>query len=421
MTATKAAPPRSGHNRILELDALRGLAALAVVLYHYTWYIGTIFPDVTLPSIRFSWGCYGVQLFFAISGFLTLKTLDGLSSTGSFVRARFMRLFPAYWISMTLTFAFIRYFGPPELRVGFDEYLFNLPMLQLFTGVRFVDGVYWSLSIEIVFYGWMLAMWRLGLDRHIERTLMPWIALPWLWWAVPVLPDRWGLVFIVDHIPYFAIGIISYRIWAGQRIWYEQLPILAFAAGTAVALGPTQVRWVVPALCVTFLTLAARKLAWIVHPALTRLGDISYPLYLLHGAVGYTIILWLVDLGVPALPAALAALAGALLLAAVTTMWLEPLLVSASARRRLAPRGAAMRDGTGPRALIAVASGPNPPGFPADDGEPIGEKSAKAAARRPRLSAGWRFTGEQGVGDDRGEAGPGTPPTDTDSPPRAAP
>ncbi len=347
MTATRAegAPPAG--NRIAELDALRGIAALSVVLYHFTWFIGTILPGMPRPAFTLPWGCYGVQLFFAISGFVILMTLDRTATVRQFARSRFRRLFPPYWIAMAATFAIVTLLGPTKLQVGAGEFLLNLPMLQLFTGVRMVDGVYWSLNVELAFYLCMLAVWRAGYHRRIERVLAAWIALKWLWWMLPGFAPKLALLLVADHIPYFAIGMASYRIWSGQRRWFEQMPLLAFAFATVLLIDPRDAHWLIVGLIALFLLLAARKLSWLAVPPLLKLGEISYPLYLVHAAIGYAIIVRLEAAGVPVMPATGAALAATLLLAAAMALVTER---PARARRPLPPRAAA---------AVAAASSPS--------------------------------------------------------------
>lgn len=315
MTATPAEDaPRAG-NRVLELDALRGLAALSVVLYHFTWFIGTVLPGAPLPAFQLQWGCYGVQLFFAISGFVILMTLDRTLAVGQFVCSRFRRLFPAYWIAMAATFAVVTLFGPAKLHVHFQAFLLNLPMLQLFTGVRMVDGVYWSLNVELAFYLCMLVIWRAGYTGRIERVLGAWIALKWFWWMLPGFAPKLALLLVADHIPYFAVGMVSYRIWSGQRRCFEQMPLLAFVFATIGLIDPRDAHWLIVGLIAIFLLLAFRRLSWIASPALVKLGAISYPLYLVHAAIGYSIIVRLEAAGVAVTPATVAALAATLLFA----------------------------------------------------------------------------------------------------------
>ncbi|QEC73956.1 acyltransferase [Arachidicoccus ginsenosidivorans] len=58
--------------RLIELDALRGLAASMVVIFHYTFQFDKVFQSDLMKSIEFDVGKYGVQLFFIISGFVIL-------------------------------------------------------------------------------------------------------------------------------------------------------------------------------------------------------------------------------------------------------------------------------------------------------------------------------------------------------------
>jgi peptidoglycan/LPS O-acetylase OafA/YrhL len=324
--------------RLAELDALRGLAALAVVLYHYSFFIRVIFPTAPLPSLVVSWGCYGVQLFFAISGFVILMTLDRTATLGAFARARFWRLYPTYWLAIVLTTLMVALLGPAKLAVGAGATLVNLSMVQTMLGVASIDGVYWSLNVELGFYLCMGSLWQARLLGRIEAVLLGWIALKWLWWAVPALPFGAGVLLVQEHIPYFAVGIVTYRVWSGQRRWFEQLPVLAAIAGTVLALDPTDAHPLILGLIAAMLALAAGRMRWIAVRPLRWLGTISYPLYLLHGCIGYALILSLEARGVPADAATLATLGVAMLLAAAVTSWFEP------AVRGLAARGLARRE-----------------------------------------------------------------------------
>ena len=61
--------------RLAQLDALRGIAALAVVLFHYTTRYDQLFGHAQSPALSFPYGYLGVNLFFMISGFVILMTL----------------------------------------------------------------------------------------------------------------------------------------------------------------------------------------------------------------------------------------------------------------------------------------------------------------------------------------------------------
>ena len=71
--------------RVVELDALRGLAALAVVAFHYTTLYGELYGHSGPPPLSFGFGNYGVHLFFLISGFVIFMTLERTRSAMDFV------------------------------------------------------------------------------------------------------------------------------------------------------------------------------------------------------------------------------------------------------------------------------------------------------------------------------------------------
>ena len=85
--------------RLVTLDYLRGIAALAVMCLHMTEQIGAIHQ---YPGKIFSYGYLGVDLFFVISGFVIFFTLNSKSSPGKFIIARFSRLFPTYSFAVSL-------------------------------------------------------------------------------------------------------------------------------------------------------------------------------------------------------------------------------------------------------------------------------------------------------------------------------
>ena len=84
------------------LDALRSLAAVAVVVYHYTHAFdqSQYFPGYPPAWFSFGAGRYGVQMFFVISGFVILMTIGRVKGVGDFAYARFSRLYPPYWASL---------------------------------------------------------------------------------------------------------------------------------------------------------------------------------------------------------------------------------------------------------------------------------------------------------------------------------
>jgi peptidoglycan/LPS O-acetylase OafA/YrhL len=163
-------------NRIRELDGLRFFAIAGVLLVHYR---PSYSPNLDFLSI----GWMGVELFFAISGFLITSILVSLRGTpnpfGVFYWRRTLRIFPPYYLVLFIicglqliqhnhlpiiqtlkNFAFIGFFNPRtvyhSILSPWHGALWNSQPIPLdhplFTGWDQGFGVYWSLSIEELFY-----------------------------------------------------------------------------------------------------------------------------------------------------------------------------------------------------------------------------------------------------------------------------
>jgi peptidoglycan/LPS O-acetylase OafA/YrhL len=329
-----------GHQgRIAEIDAVRGLAALAVVLFHYSWRYDAVFPGAQSVPYGLPWGRFGVEIFFGISGFVIFMTLERAKTAGSFIASRFARLFPAYWAAIVIT-TFVVMFDPSDtLQIPSWAVAANFSMLQGHLGVAAVDTAYWSLSVELSFYLCMLALWRMRLLDRIEWVLLGWITLKWLWWLVPALPWKLGYLLIVEYVPFFAIGIASYRVWSGARTWRQQIPLLAFALGTVATIDPAALIPVFVVSLLIFVALVERRLHFLNAQPLLWLGGISYSLYLVHQNIGYVVMQWLTDMGLGPGTSMMAAVLLVLCLAVAVRRWIErplqPVFQGAWKRRKI--------------------------------------------------------------------------------------
>ena len=146
--------------RILELDGLRGLAILLVVLCHYITAVphGRSHSLGSMAGTALGLAASGVDLFFILSGFLIGGIL--LDSTGSpnyyrtFYLRRFYRIFPVYYLWIAL-FAVISLVSP-QFRLQTPYWVF-LAFLQNYSRHRTAIevmwfGVMWSLGVEEQFY-----------------------------------------------------------------------------------------------------------------------------------------------------------------------------------------------------------------------------------------------------------------------------
>lgn len=313
--------------RVGELDALRGLAALGVVAFHYTTFYQQEQGHLQPLGFGFPAGNYGVHLFFLISGFVIFMTLERTRSAMDFAVSRFSRLFPAYWAAMAITAAVVYTIGMPIQRIPAIDVAVNLTMLQEILGFTHLDGSYWTLQVELFFYLQMLFWCMLGQLKRIR-----WIIAAWLIMAVIyALTSQRHLHFsytlrellLLRHIPFFALGILFYCLYAGSG---DRRANIAMIALSLVAIGVSYAPVYLAAgvvCCMIFALFVAGKLRWLRAAPFVFLGVISYSLYLLHQAIGFALIHRLEAEGVSSLAAVVATALMTLALATALTYGVE--------------------------------------------------------------------------------------------------
>ncbi len=320
----KEASPSS---RVVELDALRGIAALAVVAFHYTTQYGQQYGHTTPLGFGFPPGNYGVNLFFLISGFVIFMTLERTRTAMDFVVSRFSRLYPAYWAAMALTAIFVYLLGMPEQRLSLRDLLLNLTMVQQILGGEHLDGSYWTLQVELFFYAQMLLWFALGQLKRIHVIILLWLGLAMGYGEVVQHRMHFSYLarelLILRHIPFFALGILFYRLHTRpqeNRLNYAMMGLCLVAIAVA---NPLVFLWVGLACCGIFLLFVNNLLSWLRGAFFVFLGSISYSLYLLHQAIGFALIHDLERRGVPSVLACLLTLAIVLTLASALTFVVE--------------------------------------------------------------------------------------------------
>lgn len=313
----------SHHPRLNELDALRGLGALCVLVFHYSTRFHELFPQAAHVPFSFPGGNYRVLLFFAISGFAIFFSLDRIASVADFAINRFARLYPAYIVAMLLTLGIEFAAHATRLLVGPQAILANMTMLQGFAFIPEVDGAYWTLTVEIAFYFCMIALWRFGGVRRLEPLLAFWLGLRWLFWLWPDMPERIIMLLILRYIPFFMIGMLTYRVWRGQRSWLQQVPYVLLAQASVITMETWDIWLVAILLQAGFAALIAGRLRWIAVRPLLWLGGISYSFYLIHQHVGFVVMLEFAKAGYSPWIGFAAAFLVALMLGTAINRWVE--------------------------------------------------------------------------------------------------
>jgi peptidoglycan/LPS O-acetylase OafA/YrhL len=285
--------------RIEGLDVLRGIAAAAVMLHHHTQYYDVLYPGRELLSFNFGPGHFGVELFFVISGFVILMTIERKNNLYDFVTSRIARLVPTFWAAAAIT-AVMLYLHPmpPLVAPTTQMILANMTMAPSLLSQPGIDLPYWTLTYELVFYAGVAALFVTGLLKHMEIVCLVWLAFD----AVILLTDipvfqRLAILLLIGYGNFFIAGMCLYRICWGRAtgLTYFLLPcciaITALGGGEKTFYTPGALYFAVTVGAVGLVWIAARyNPRWMNVGPLVFLGRISYPLYLIHSALGYELI-----------------------------------------------------------------------------------------------------------------------------------
>lgn len=278
------------------VDYGRLTAALGVVLFHYCSNgvgrgdVGPI-DRFSLVSTVTDYGYLGVNFFFIISGFVIFFSALGRSA-GDFAASRVARLYPSFLVCMSLT-AIVLALSAGDLTVY--RYLANLTFFPRQLGHDFVDDVYWTLNVEIVFYGLIFLAIVLQLTRHPRALVLVTSAVAALSIAAGIHLPVFG-----GYAPLFTAGMSLALLYRGDAwAWLG----LAFSSAAAVyatydvakarvgefpQLLPEVSAMVVAAALFLFVLMRGRDVQ--NRFVAKSVGSLTYPLYLLHAVIGYAIL-----------------------------------------------------------------------------------------------------------------------------------
>jgi len=313
----------SRRSRIEFIDGLRGIAILLVVLYHAyaRWADVYAYGDRFTGNPLLNSKIAGVRLFFIISGFVILMSLDRTRNFTDFITRRWHRLFPAMLLCSVLILLTAGLF--PERPLGAIRYVDLLPGLT-FTGdasdanpvwgalfaaagapVKDIEGAFWSLFIEVRFY----VVFGLGyfcLGRRAAIGVICGLYGLALISGDKVLTVHFGTDDIVGHLiaivhggvnatgfhnlsvfldapdyGWFVVGALLFLFYV-KRDWLIFWVATGFGVVASLIIADT--RMITLGLAVLFVLAISSELIRdvLASRVFLFLGFVSYPLYLLH-------------------------------------------------------------------------------------------------------------------------------------------
>jgi exopolysaccharide production protein ExoZ len=294
--------PRKAQGRKMPtIQVLRGIAAMMVVLHHYS---RTMETYVNRPSWISSLGlgglgASGVDIFFVISGFIMVYTTDqkptGSKAALSFLEHRVLRIFPLYWLwTSTLLVLWAAGFAMRSHYFSKTYIVFSYLLIPAFSGRDYQPLLPqgWTLSFEMLFY----LVFAVSILLRVKRRRLPFIGVGFvlLWFVGLAFPEKSGIRYLFTEpiIFEFLLGILAAEILLRLPYsrWWNWMPAILVSVGASGLLVSTMykyppflrcVAWGVPAFA---LVLGGAMFCSVERSRLfVYLGDASYSIYLTHG------------------------------------------------------------------------------------------------------------------------------------------
>jgi peptidoglycan/LPS O-acetylase OafA/YrhL len=304
--------PLINEKRVFDrLQILRALAALGVMLFHYTL-IG--FPAAKhFPVVQGVWtlGMGGVDVFFIISGFIITHTYQTSHlGPGRFLLKRALRIYSGYWI--VLSFAVLAHLVFAQSLAGYDlqRAVFLLPQVSEQNPIPVV----WTLYHELMFYIAFTALvmlppsWRKSMTALICAALVALFSIHWqqgyfaserAWLTLSLYATHDMMFYLISpHALEFMAGVALYILrdkyhCSGLLLWFAfagfigagllNVSLFGGELGAGYYTYQRVILLLIPSvlLVVWAVTKEGNPTAW-PECGLVHIGNASYMLYLVH-------------------------------------------------------------------------------------------------------------------------------------------
>jgi peptidoglycan/LPS O-acetylase OafA/YrhL len=290
--------------RIDYLDGHRGIAILLVIFFHAfsRWTELVPYTDTYAQFPLFKFGFLGVQLFFLLSGFVILMTLEKCVDFKSFLYRRWLRLFPAMLICSVVIFFSTGFFferpnGIPSAKDLIPGLTFIEPYIlsKLIGSVQSIEAAFWSLYVEFKFYVISAFLYFLVGSNKLVVSLF----ILFIFGTALIHLDQYYdnnliryLSSISHHLSlkyfgWFAAGSSFYLfVKESNKKWFILGLLMCFFSSLATAVFSNSLGTLIAILCISIFfsySLVSQTVQKLLsNKFLLFFGYVSYPLYLLH-------------------------------------------------------------------------------------------------------------------------------------------
>ncbi len=301
-----------------QMVALGGLIIIGVLVGSYTTRYDAAITHVGGPLAVPSVGFLALQLYLARAAFRLFTDIHMFAGFGDYMRARLLRYMPALVPAVLLGLVVAKTVGLPGVHVSATDLPANLLMMADVFGVEKVDQSHWRVKIEIMQALLLGFLWFGPVRKHLALVLT--IGLAYSACFLSGEPARQniltlhGLITCDGYLPLFVFGLALRQVLLERSsvLWWLMLVTSGLLASVANMAGHGPVLLAALA-CLVLVSMERLPVLGRVRP-LILLGEIAYPIYVVHFVNGFAIIRALETNGLSPLAAILVASAVAIAL-----------------------------------------------------------------------------------------------------------
>lgn len=360
--------------QLIFIHQLRGIATIMVMLWHLTimfWYsndnISTIFSLKpieggkdnlnfiytnivdALTYINLDFGMFGVAVFFLISGFIipySIEKDNNIKDKLLFILKRILRIWPTYICGFSITFLSLFLYSKiteGDFTYSIKDYFVQISLLRDWFWVPSIDGISWTLEVEIKFYVLILILLLIG--KIYDKYMIVFVGIfGMIFNIVFYANDEWLILHNVriyqimsvigdsfSYITFVLIGLIFYCYHSGK--WSKRSLIIVFQC-LIFSLLLSIINSVNSSIIEKFIVNYGGAIILFLNFYFTRdvlkgnkilnfVADKSYAIYLLHGLLGYILLSMLFTAGFPVWVCLIITFSIVIILAMIVNLYVE--------------------------------------------------------------------------------------------------
>jgi peptidoglycan/LPS O-acetylase OafA/YrhL len=287
--------------RNLQIEGLRAIAMLCVVLFHFCCRFQSIYMNNHggLPYPFTLLGNFGVGIFFLISGYFFEQKKGGLQ----FFSSRVKKILPLYWVALIIIFIVTQLYQLPGRTASFPNFLLNFFCLGGFPHIEYVDGAHWFLKTMLV----IIVFYSLVQKISEKRRFIAFVSTVLLITTIGIVGNNIGQPSLRSTIQlvnnssgfgssYLIVAIIGSTLSIIQRAKCKASIVMLLICFIAhkISFGLTMTIAMAIA-CLMFFLCINNKMHFLEFSGFQVLAKPSYAIYLIHQNIGYIIMLILIN------------------------------------------------------------------------------------------------------------------------------